>query len=176
MQALIVIQTSASALGSQQRISSFKGSGGGQTETFQGQIEFFFFIILFFYLFIFYIFLFWSDWAHVLAESKSRVKHSFMQIFLGSFHIYGLALSPGRELNNVIYLLLKIWIIRERTGLIFLTHKSWRTEKVISKKSQTGQTDDSSAFLCHVFTNKRFRKITNKCHVGTEARGCLAQT
>ena len=52
MQALI--QTSASALGSQQRISSFKGFGRGQTETFRAQIVFLFYLFFLFFIFTFF--------------------------------------------------------------------------------------------------------------------------
>ena len=77
------IQTLASALGSYQRISSFKGFGRRQTETIRGQIVFLFSFL--FFVFCFYIFFFWRDWTHVLAESQPSLKHVFMQIFLGSY-------------------------------------------------------------------------------------------
>ena len=59
---------------------------------------------------------------------------------------------------------------------IFDTQKLTDGKSNQQKVSNWTDSYDSSAFLCYVFTNKRFHKITNKCHVGTEARGCLAQT
>ena len=62
------------------------------------------------------------------------------------------------NLNYVIYFMQDL----ENTGkkrILFLTHKSWRTEKVIGKKSQSGP--ESSAFLYHVFTKKCLCKIIN---------------
>ena len=56
MQAL---QTSASALGSQQIISSINGLGRGQPEMFRGQIVFLSYLFIFLFYFIFFgIFLF----------------------------------------------------------------------------------------------------------------------
>ena len=52
------IETSASALGSEQTISSFKAFGEGQQKRFEDKHCF----ILFFYTF-----LFWHDWIQVLA-------------------------------------------------------------------------------------------------------------
>ena len=141
------IQTSASALGS---FSFFKSFGRGQTETIRGQVVF-----LIFYLF-FYIFLFWRDWTHILAESESSVKYAFMQIFLSRLW------RRSMNFNNAIYCIQDL----ENTGkkekrIKCLIHKSWRTEKVIGKKYQSGPIALRS---CHVMSgeaNCHARRQTN---------------
>ena len=59
------------------------------------------------------------------------------------------------NLNYDIYFIQDLKNTRKKI-ILFLTHKSWRTEKVIDKKSQPGPT-----FLYHVFTNKCLCKIIN---------------
>ena len=88
------------------------------------------------FILCFYIFLFWSDWTQVLAESQSSVKHGVLQIFLGSFHIYG-SLCHGCE--DVPWTRIKLFhLSKGKKTIEFLIHKSWLTEKVIGKKSQSG--------------------------------------
>lgn len=91
---LAPIQTSASALGSMQTISSFKAK---QKLFVDSQI------VILFYFFTFSS----SDMIELmfLAESQLSVKHAFMQIFLGSLHIYvTLVKTLTMNLNNVMLL------------------------------------------------------------------------
>ena len=89
------------------------------------------------FILCFYIFVFWSDWTQVLAESQSSVKHAVVQIFLGSFHIYG-SLCHGCE--DIPWTWIKLFnLSKGKKTIEFLIRKScWRTEKVIGKKSQSG--------------------------------------
>ena len=107
------IQTSASALGSKQTISSFKVFGRGETETIQGQIVFLFYFFTFSLL----------TWLNSCVSRKPIMqKHAFMQIFLGSFHIMD-SLCHGCEDVPWTWVTLstlsKIWKIRGRRGFNF---------------------------------------------------------
>ena len=72
----------------------------------------------------------------ILAESQSCVKYAFMQIFLrGHSLCHGCEDVPWTWIT--LSTLSKIWKMREEE-IKFLLHKSWRTEKVIGKKYQSG--------------------------------------
>ena len=125
----------------------------GQTETIRGQSN------SVFILFLFYIFLFWRDWTHVLAESQLSVKHAFMQIFLGSLHIYvTLVKTLTMNLNNVMLLYPRL------TGKCG-EEQHWSTQKLADQKGnrslEVSVWTDSSAFLHH-YTNKLLCISTNK--------------
>ena len=121
-----------------------------------------------------YIFLFWRDWSQVLAESQSSAKHAVVQKFLGSFHIHG-SLCHGCE--DVPW----TWI-----KLFFLIHRSWRTEKVIGEKSQSGPIALLSLIMsleANVYVNNKSRHGSkredvwlkpeiNKCYFGRIAYIC----
>ena len=123
----------------------------GQIETIRGQSNSVF--ILFFY-----IFLFWYDWTHVLPESQLSVKHAFMQIFLGSLHIYvTLAKTLTMNLNNVMLLYPRL------TGKCG-EEEHWSTQKLADQKGnrslEVSVCTDNSAFLHH-YTNKLLCISTN---------------
>lgn len=130
----------------------------GQTETIHGQSN------SVFILFLFYIFLFWHDWTHVLAESQLSVKHAFMQIFLGSLHIYvTLVKTLTMNLNNVMLLYPRL------TGKCG-EEQHWSTQKLADQKGnrslEVSVWTDNSAFLHHVFikqTNFYVSQQINKC-------------
>ena len=130
----------------------------GQTETICGQSN------SVFILFLFYIFLFWRDWTHVLAESQLSVKHAFMQIFLGSLHIYvTLVKTLTMNLNNVMLLYPRL------TGKCG-EEQHWSTQKLADQKGnrslEVSVWTDNSTFLHHVFitqTNFYVSQQINKC-------------
>ena len=121
----------------------WKFFGRGQTETIQGLAVF-----LSFYLF-FHIFLFWRDW-HSSRKPILREVCIHANISPGSFFMPRLW-RRSMNLNNAIYFIQDL----ENTGkkrIKFLIHKSWRTEKVIGKKYQSGPIALPS---CHVMSGKQ---------------------
>ena len=136
---LAPIQTSASALGSMQTISSFKAKQKLFVDSQNNSV----------FVLFFYIFLFWHDWTRVLAESQLSVKHAFMQIFLGSLHIYvTLVKTLTMNLNNVMLLYPRL------TGKCG-EEQHWSTKKLADQKGnrslEVSVWTDNSAFLHHVF-------------------------
>lgn len=131
----------------------------GQTETIRRQSN------SVFILFLFYIFLFWCDWTHVLAECQLSVKHAFMQIFLGSFHIY---LTTVKTLTMNLNIMSSYFYPRYLTGK-YGEEQHWSTQKLAEQKSNRSLVSvwtDNSAFLHHVFikqTNFYASQQINKC-------------
>ena len=150
---LAPIQTSASALGSMQTISSFKAK---QKLFVDSQI------VILFYFFTFSS----SDMIELmfLAESQLSVKHAFMQIFLGSLHIYvTLVKTLTMNLNNVMLLYPRL------TGKCG-EEQHWTIQKLADQKGnrslEVSVWTDNSAFLHRVFikqTNFYVSQQINKC-------------
>ena len=149
----IWIQTSASALGS---FSFFKSFGRGQTETIRGQVVF----LIFLSIFLHFSLLTWLN-SHSSRKPIKREVCIHANISPGSFFMSRLW-RRSMKLNNAINFIQNL----ENTGkkrIKFLIHKSWRTEKVIGKKYQSGRTDSSAFLSCHVRGSKLSRKPSDQC-------------